>query len=71
MTITGTVEWFNDINGFGFIRPDSGSVKVRVSYSEIVTPGYKILHEGQRVRFTICETGKGLTAKKVEVVREE
>jgi cold shock protein len=63
-TVTGTVEWFNDINGFGYITADDGG-RVKVSYAEIKTPGYKILHEGQRVRFSIEETVKGPVAKNV------
>ncbi|MBN1130808.1 MAG: cold-shock protein [Chitinispirillaceae bacterium] len=56
---TGTVIFFNDITGSGFIFPDKGPDKIAVSYREIKKSGYKILQEGQRVRFELAKSPKG------------
>lgn len=57
--LTGTVQFFNEITGKGFIEPDTGPDKISVSYREIKKDGYKILIEGQRVRFHTFKTPKG------------
>ncbi len=57
---SGKVCFFNDIIGNGFIEPDDGSEKIRVSYRSIKKAGYKILHEGQRVSFELLRTKNGL-----------
>lgn len=56
---TGTVRWFNAEKGFGFISPDDGSADVFVRYSAIITGGYRLLEENQRVQFLIVQGQKG------------
>ena len=51
--IQGTVKWFNNDKGFGFITPDSGGKDVFVHHSAIVATGYRSLDEGERAEFTI------------------
>ncbi|APV35964.1 MULTISPECIES: cold-shock protein [Acinetobacter] len=60
-TATGTVKWFNETKGFGFIQQDSGP-DVFAHFKEIATDGFKTLHEGQRVSFNIVEGKKGPSA---------
>ena len=61
---TGTVKWFSDQKGYGFITPESGS-DVFVHHSEIQGDGYKSLQEGQKVEFEIADGPKGDQAKNV------
>jgi CspA family cold shock protein len=63
----GTVKWFNDSKGFGFIQQDGGE-DVFVHHSSISGSGFKSLVEGQRVRFTTESSPKGLKAANVEVI---
>lgn len=64
----GTVRWFNDAKGYGFIDdPEGGDVFVH--YSEIQRPGFRSLREGQKVAFECVKTEKGLAAKAVTLVR--
>ena len=63
----GTVKWFHDTKGYGFITPDEGE-DVFVHYSEIEADGFRKLEEGQRVEFTIVEGDKGLQAQGVVVL---
>jgi CspA family cold shock protein len=62
---TGTVKWFNNRKGFGFIERASGG-DVFVHYSSIVSEGYKSLKEGESVKFTVTEGPKGFQAESVE-----
>ena len=61
----GTVKWFNDSKGFGFITPEGGSEDVFVHFSAIQSNGFKTLDEGQRVEFTIEQGQKGPAAANV------
>ena len=63
----GTVKWFNDAKGFGFIRQENGP-DVFVHYSQIVGDGFRTLEEGQAVEFEIKEGPKGLLAERVQKV---
>jgi CspA family cold shock protein len=58
----GTVKWFNDTKGFGFITPASGGDDLFVHFSAITGKGFKSLTEGQRVEFEAAEGKKGLQA---------
>jgi CspA family cold shock protein len=62
---TGTVKWFNDAKGFGFITPENGAKDCFVHHTAIQAEGYKSLTEGQRVEFDIVEGQKGPAAQNV------
>ncbi len=59
---TGTVKWFNDSKGFGFITPVDGSADVFVHHSSVKAEGYKSLSEGQSVSFDTEQSPKGPSA---------
>ena len=61
---TGTVKWFNDAKGFGFISREEGD-DCFVHYSSINSDGFKTLHEGQQVEFNITEGQKGPQAENI------
>lgn len=61
---TGTVKWFSNQKGYGFITPESGS-DVFVHHAEIQGEGYKSLEDGQKVEFDIADGPKGKQAKNV------
>lgn len=64
----GTVKWFNDPKGFGFIQQEDGSEDVFVHHSAIRGDGYRTLKEGQRVCFAVTYSGQGLRAANVAPV---
>jgi CspA family cold shock protein len=64
----GTVKWFNDAKGFGFITPEDGSKDLFVHFSEIQGGGFKSLTEGQRVQYVTKEGPKGLQAAQIQVI---
>ena len=68
MAVTGTVKWFNDSKGFGFLTCDDGEKDVFVHHSAIQGQGYKSLAEGQRVEFDVVQGQKGPAAENVVAV---
>ncbi len=67
-TQTGTVKWFNEGKGFGFIAPDNGGADLFAHFSEIKGSGFKTLAEAQRVEFEVTQGKKGLQASNIRVV---
>ena len=65
MRSTGTVKWFNDDKGFGFITPENGSKDLFVHHSAIQASGFKSLAEGDRVEFDAVQGQKGPAAENV------
>jgi CspA family cold shock protein len=63
----GTVKWFNDSKGFGFIEQEDGGEDVFVHFSAIMSDGYRSLKEGQRVEYEVSKENKGLRAANVKV----
>jgi CspA family cold shock protein len=63
----GTVKWFNDSKGFGFIEQEGGGEDVFVHHSAIEADGYRSLQEGQKVTFEITNESKGLRAANVKI----
>ena len=63
---TGTMKWFNDSKGFGFITPDGGGEDLFAHFSEINMQGFKTLKEGQKVSFDIVDGKKGKQAAKIQ-----
>ena len=64
---TGTVKWFNESKGFGFITPEDGSKDVFVHFSAIMGDGFRTLAEGQTVSFVVESGPKGPQASQVTV----
>jgi CspA family cold shock protein len=65
---TGTVKWFNDAKGFGFITPDGGGEDLFAHFSAINMPGFKTLKEGQKVSFEVRDGEKGPAAANIKAV---
>jgi CspA family cold shock protein len=62
----GTVKWFNEKKGFGFITPDDGGEDLFVHYSNLATEGFRTLNEGQKVEYEPAKGRKGMEATKVK-----
>ena len=65
---TGTVKWFNDAKGYGFISPDGGDKDLFVHHSAIAGEGFKSLAEGAKVEFELGQGQKGPQAQNVRVI---
>lgn len=65
---TGTVKWFNDAKGYGFITQDKGGEELFAHFSAITMPGFKSLREGQRVIYEVTKSAKGLQATEIQPV---
>lgn len=65
---TGTVKWFNDSKGFGFITPDDGGDDLFAHFSEISAAGFKTLQENQKVSFDVKTGQKGKQAANIKPV---
>src|SRR6266850_2451002 len=65
---TGTVKWFNDAKGYGFITPDDGSEDLFAHFSAINMAGFKTLKEGQKVSFDVVQGPKGKQASNIQKV---
>lgn len=63
---TGTVKWFNDAKGYGFITPDDGGEDLFAHFSAIKMDGFKMLKQGQRVTFDLKEGEKGKQADNIK-----
>ena len=65
MRQVGTVKWFNDAKGFGFITPENGEKDCFVHFSSIQGSGFRSLTEGERVEYEVVDSGKGPAAANV------
>jgi len=63
---TGTVKWFNDAKGFGFIEPDGGGADVFAHFSAIAMEGFKTLKQGSRVSYDVTDGPKGQLAQNIQ-----
>jgi len=62
----GTVKWFNDAKGFGFITPDGGGEDLFAHFSEVKADGFKSLQENQKVSFEVKQGAKGKQASNIQ-----
>jgi cold shock protein len=65
MSQQGTVKWFNNAKGYGFIQPETGGEDVFVHHTAIVSDGFRTLNQGEKVSFEIVQGPKGLQARNV------
>jgi cold shock protein len=65
MTQSGTVKWFNNAKGYGFIQAEAGGDDIFVHHTSIVAEGFRTLNQGERVNFEVVEGPKGLQARNV------
>ena len=65
---TGTVKWFNDAKGFGFITPEGGGADLFAHFSAIQSSGFKTLQENQKVDFDVVSGAKGLQAANIKPI---
>jgi CspA family cold shock protein len=65
---TGTVKWFNDSKGYGFITPDDGGEDLFAHFSAINMSGFKTLKEGQKVAFEVTQGPKGKQASNIQAI---
>ena len=65
---TGTVKWFNDAKGFGFITPSDGGEDLFAHFKEIQSSGFKTLAEGQKVEYIAVRGPKGMQATKIQAL---
>jgi CspA family cold shock protein len=68
---SGTVKWFNDAKGFGFIQPDGGGPDAFAHFSAIQAEGFKTLKEGARVEFELVQGAKGVLASNIQPSSEK
>ena len=68
MSMTGTVKWFNDSKGFGFITPEDGGQDCFVHHSSIQADGFRSLDEGDKVEFDLVQGQKGPAAENVRKI---
>ena len=67
-TQTGTVKWFNDAKGYGFIAQDAGGADLFAHFRDIIGTGFKTLTENQKVEFEVKQGEKGLQAANIRVL---
>lgn len=65
---TGTVKWFSDEKGFGFVTPDDGSVDLFAHFSAINMNGFKSLKQGQKVSFEVAHGPRGMQASNIQAI---
>ena len=67
-SVNGTVKWFNEEKGFGFLTPEAGGKDVFVHFRSIASDGFKTLAEGQKVEFVVSQGQKGPQADSIKVL---
>ena len=68
---TGTVKWFNDAKGFGFIEPEAGGEDIFAHFSAIQMEGFRTLKQGGRVRFDLAQGPKGQLAQNIAPIETD